>query len=100
MIGLEIRINDEDPITVASDNLVFVNLLHGYSSDRIMVMGSDLLHYLTWFDGRPEVGDKVLIRIVDTDKVAPVLTMKDCDRYEIKQWYEWLKVELQEKGLI
>ena len=27
MIGLEIRINDEDPITVASDNLVFVNLL-------------------------------------------------------------------------
>ncbi len=54
MIGLEIRINDEDPITVASDNLVFVNLLHGYSSDRIMVMGSDLLHYLTWFDGRPE----------------------------------------------
>ena len=38
MIGLEIRINDEDPITVASDNLVFVNLLHGYSSDRIMVM--------------------------------------------------------------
>ena len=26
MIGLEIRINDEDPITVASDNLVFVNL--------------------------------------------------------------------------
>lgn len=32
MIGLEIRINDEDPITVASDNLVFVNLLHGYSS--------------------------------------------------------------------
>ena len=94
MIGLEIRINDEDPITVASDNLVFVNLL------RIMVMGSDLLHYLTWFDGRPEVGDKVLIRIVDTDKVAPVLTMKDCDRYEIKQWYERLKVELQEKGLI
>ena len=90
MIGLEIRINDEDPITVASDNLVFVNLLHGYSSDRIMVMGSDLLHYLTWFDGRPEV----------TDKVAPVLTMKDCDRYEIKQWYERLKVELQEKGLI
>ena len=42
MIGLEIRINDEDPITVASDNLVFVNLLHGYSSDRILVMGSDL----------------------------------------------------------
>ena len=30
MIGLEIRINDEDPITVASDNLVFVNLLHGF----------------------------------------------------------------------
>ena len=47
-----------------------------------------------------KVGDKVLIRIVDTDKVAPVLTMKDCDRYEIKQWYERLKVELQEKGLI
>ena len=100
MIGLEICINDEDPITVASDNLVFVNLLQGYSSDRIMVMGSDLLHYLTWFDGRPKVGDKVLIRIVDTDKVAPVLTMKDCDRNEIKQWYERLKVELQEKGLI
>ena len=44
--------------------------------------------------------DKVFIRIVDTDKVAPVLTTKDCDRYEIKQWYERLKVELQEKGLI
>lgn len=100
MLGLEIRINDEDPIIVASDNLVFANLQHGYSSDRIIVMGSDILHYITWFDGKPKLGDKVLIKIVEADRLSPILTMKDCDKNEIKKHYEQLKVELQEKGLI
>ncbi len=100
MIGIEVKINNQEPIIAASDNLVFVNLKHGYSSDRIMVMGSDILHYLTWFDGKPEIGDKILIRIIEADRLSPILTMKTCDRNEIKKCYEQLKVELQEKGFI
>lgn len=102
MLGLEIRINDQEPIIVASDEFVFANLAFGYSSDKNVVMGGDILRYITWFRGKPEKGDKVVIRVVETglDKVSPVLSMKDRDRVEMKKWYEYYKVELQAKGLI
>lgn len=98
MIGIEISINGQEPIIAASDNFVFANFSYGYSSsDQIAVCGTDSLHHLTWLRGKPEKGDKVLIRIVETDRVSPILTMKVCDRNDMKERYEQLKVALQEK---
>ncbi|MDD3038300.1 hypothetical protein [Bacteroides sp.] len=68
MIGLGIIINDQEPIIAASDGLTFIALSHGYSCDEVSVIGSDDLRMLTWFDWGPVKGDKVLVRIVETDK--------------------------------
>lgn len=100
MIGFEININGREPIIAASDHFIFADLIFGYPSDRIIIKGSDGLHYLTWFIGKLEKGDRVSIKIVDTDKVSPVLTIEDCDRNKMKRRHEQLKIELQEKGLI
>lgn len=102
MIGLEIIINDQKPIIAASDSLVFMDLSYGYSFDQISVMGGDDLRILTWFNGKPKKGDKVVVRIVeiDIDKVSPVIKVMDRDRNEIKELYERYEVELQNKGLI
>ena len=95
MIGLEININGRTKIVAASDDFISLIL-----TNRIILKGGDILHYLTWLDGKPEVGDSILMKIVDTDEMSPVLTMENCDRKEIKARYERLRVELQEKGLI
>lgn len=100
MIGFEISINGREPIVAASDYFVFVDLAFGCSSGRIKIKGSDGLYYLTWLTEKLEVGDKVLIKMVDADKISPVLTIEDCDRNEMKKRYEQLKMELQGKGLI
>lgn len=100
MIGFEININGREPIVAASDYFVFADLAFGYSSGRIKIKGSDVLHYFTWLTEKLEEGDRVLIKMVDTDKVSPVLTIEDCDRNEMKRRYEQLKMELQGKGLI
>lgn len=68
--------------------------------EPVVVCGTNSLHHLTWLRVKPKKGDKVLIRIVETDRVSPILTTKDCDRNEMKERYEQLKVALQEKGLI
>ncbi len=84
MIGLEININGRTKIVAASDDFISLILTNGYTSNRIILKGGDILHYLTWLDGKPEVGDSILMKIVDTDEMSPVLTMENCDRKEIK----------------
>ena len=90
MIGFEISINGREPIVAASDYFVFADLAFGCSSGRIKIKGSDVLHYLTWLTEKLEEGDRVLIKMVDTD----------CDRNEMKRRYEQLKMELKGRGLI
>lgn len=101
MLGMEISVNNMEPLIAASDNLVFASLTYGYSSsDQIAVLGSDLLHYFTWFKGEPEKGDKVKIRIVEADNVSPTIATSCRDKDEIIRRYEELKAELEKKGLI
>ena len=100
VLGFCVGINGREPIVAASDYFVFADLTFGCSSGRIKIKGSDGLHYLTWLTEKLEEGDRVLIKMVVTDKVSPVLTIEDCDRNEMKRRYEQLKMELQGKGLI
>lgn len=99
MKALEIKINDDEPIIVASENVTFANFTFGFTIDQIVVKGSDALHF-TWVDRKPKIGDKVMIKVVETDELSPIASCKYRERTDVKRMYEQLKLELQEKGLI
>lgn len=100
MIGFEIYINGEKPIIMASDSIISVILRYGYPSGTIIsLIGGDCSNDLIWLKGKPEIGDKIMIKVVETDEVSPCKKMKS-DRERMIQQYEQLKIKLQEKGLI
>lgn len=100
MKALEVIINDGESIIAASESVTFVNLTFGFTIDRIVVKGSDALHFNTWVDRKPKIGDKVIIKVVETDELSPIASRKYRERTDVKRMYEQLKLELQEKGLI
>lgn len=100
MIGFEICINGEKPIIIASDCIVSVVLRYGYpSGSTISLIGQDCSNDLTWLKGKPEIGDKIIIKVVETDEVSLCKKTKS-DRERMVRQYERLKIKLQEKGLI
>ena len=86
---------------MASDRIVSVILGYGYpsSGSTISLIGRDCSDDLTWLKGKPEIGDKVIIKVVETDEVSPCKKTKS-DRESMMKQYERLKIKLQEKGLI
>ena len=65
MIGFEIYINDEKPIIMASDSIISVILRYGYPSEAIIsLIGRDCSNDLTWLKGKPEIGDKIIIKVI------------------------------------
>jgi len=75
-------------------------LAHGYSylCDEILVIGSDdLRNMLIMFDRELEKDDKFLVRIIEIDKVTPVIVVKGRNRNDMKKLYERYKAEIQEK---
>lgn len=85
---------------MASDSVISVILRYGYPSGAIIsLIGSDCSNDLTWLEGKPEIGDKIIIKVVETDEVSPCKKTKSDREWMIRQ-YERLKVKLQEKGLI
>ena len=77
---------------MASDHVVSVILGYGYPlGSTISLIGRDCSNDLTWLKGKPEIGDKIIIKVIETD---------ECDREWMIQQYEQLKIKLQEKGLI
>ena len=79
MIGFEIYINDEKPIIMASDHVVSVILGYGYPlGSTISLIGRDCSNDLTWLKGKPEIGDKIIIKVIETDEVSPCKKTK-CD---------------------
>ena len=94
MIGFEIYINDEKPIIMASDHVVSVILGYGYPlGSTISLIGRDCSNDLTWLKGKPEIGDKIIIKVIETDEVSPCKKTK-CDREWMIQQYEQLKIKL------
>lgn len=101
MIAFEVTINDDKPIVIGSSNVTTAILSYGYSeADKIYLGGLDHYRYISWFKGKPEKGDKVVIKVIETDQISPISEAKNCDRSEMKARFEQLKTELLEKGLI
>lgn len=88
MIGIEISINDGETIIAAAENHLVANFSFGYSEDTNFVIGFEPSHTLTWLKTKPKMGDKILIRIVETDKVSSVLKMEDSNRDEMIKRYQ------------
>ena len=106
MLAFEISINNCEPITVTTDDVVCINLSYGVNpkrnSDLAMIFGADDAFFYTWHDERVQNGDKILIRVVDVD--AHNLTIpqrvRKKNRERMKQEFERLKIELQNKQLL
>lgn len=100
MIGFEVIINNREPVIITSNDVAYVIMNCNYSSgDNIHIGGIDTLSSLVWVDENLKIGDKVVIKVVETSKVSPAMK-KNCDKDELRIKYEQLKVELQENGLI
>ena len=101
MIGAEITLEGRSPVTVAADNAYIFIFCGGKADDSLTAGGSNVTEFLRWFDFRKlHVGDKIKIRIVETEQASPPLQTKPQSREQIKQRYEELRAELKAKGLI
>lgn len=103
MLGLEIQINNEPPITAAAENFTFAILTTTAAPDEegyITVRGKGYGYGYHWLDARARQGDKVTVRIIQTDKASPPLKTQKDDRKKMLERYAQLKKELEEKGLI
>ena len=103
MLALEICINDSKPLVVGADILfVDLNRIETRDDHRILAFGADDAFRYIWIDKEMKDGDRVFIRVVDVenDRISSPFEIKKCDREELKQRFEKLKKELQDKQLL
>lgn len=86
MLGLEIQINNDTPVTVAAENFSFVLLDTAMRQDDtgyIYAHGLDYSNSYHWISVVPRQGDKVKIQIVESPNPSPPVktenrTVKRC----------------------
>ena len=92
MIGFEVIINNREPVIITSNDVAYVIMNCNYSSgDNIHIGGIDTLSSLVWVDENLKIGDKVVIKVVETSKVSPAMK-KNCDKDELRIKYESEKI--------
>lgn len=101
MIGAEIQINEKESVTIGTYNFAYIFISCGRKTgNRMVAAGSNFKERYTWIDHPLQIGDKIKIRIVETEQTSQPLTTQQSDRKKMKARYEQLKAELKEKGLI
>lgn len=102
MKGFEVTINDNAPILAACDNLVSLIISVGYADGgNIYIGGLDSNDFhLKWPGKRPELGDKIKVRVIETNVASPVCERHASDRMEMKKKYYELKKQLEEEGVL
>lgn len=103
MLALEIRINESKPLVIGADILlVYLNRIETRDDHGILASGADDAFRYKWIDKEMKDGDKVFIRVVDVEKdeISSPFETNKCDREEMKQRFEKLKKELQDKQLL
>ena len=100
MLGFRIAINEEEEISVISDNLVHVMMNIGHGYDIMCIDGIDSKSYhLRWHKRKLKLGDKIKIRVTKVDEeVYPLLERYPIDRAELIERYYTLKKELEGKS--
>lgn len=102
MIGAEIQINEKEAVTIGTYNFcLYLHIMRKEKTgNRMVAAGSNFKERYTWIDHPLQIGDKIKIRIVETEQTSQPLTTQQSDRKKMKARYEQLKAELKEKGLI
>ena len=103
MKGFEIIVNHEDPIKAATEKALVCTFTMDYrnGSNLLHVIGGDSeMYHAIWADRKLKIGDKVKIRITEIERTSRPIKRNPSDRDALKERYEQLKKELQEKGVI
>ncbi len=99
MIGAEIQINEKEAVTIGTYNFAYIFISCGRKTgNRMVAAGSNFKERYTWIDHPLQIGDKIKIRIVETEQTSQPLTTQQSDRKKMKARYEQLKAEM--KGFI
>lgn len=103
MKGFEIRINDEEPIVVATDRKMFIliNCISETYCDFNATGVNNAFQRLFWIVGRKLLlGDKIKIKVIETETSSECnMPIIETSRDELKELYEKRKLYLIEKGL-
>lgn len=103
MKGLEVRINDNEPIIAVSDSLTSTFISVGYHNEKddISIRGIDSKsHHLSWLDREIKPGDRIKIRTVERETASVLKERFPSDRKQMKEEYFNLKKQLEDKGLL
>ena len=97
MIGFEIKINDGEAMTIASEGIALLLLNYGFESalDGIDIRGSNEYYHYKWLSRHIAKGDRITIRVVDTLKATVPVSIKKKKIKELFAEYQRLKEELQ-----
>ncbi|WP_303176002.1 hypothetical protein [Paraprevotella xylaniphila] len=102
MKGFEIQINGGDPIVFAAEHYAFAlfGVVSGEEQGRLTLMGGNLTERFTWWDGALEKGDKVRVRVVETECPSVPILVRKRSREDLQERYEKVKIELRKLGKI
>lgn len=105
MLALEVKINNDEHFTVSAENWTTVHVMYGVAKrdiDSVAIFGWDDSATYVWRNKALQKGDKIVVRVVDVDKerVSFPQNVRMKDREKMKQEYEQLKMELQNKHLL
>jgi hypothetical protein len=103
MKGFEIKINDKKVIRAVSDSLTSISIGTGYfpEDNYIYIGGIDSKSdHLTWLDKKLKLGDKIKVKVMEIDRISPLIRKKLSDKNKLKERYDELKRELEDNGLI
>lgn len=105
MLALEITINNAEPMIIAADNNVIAAFSYGVmalSPDNATIAGFDEYCRYIWHIEPPQADDEIRIRVVDIckEKVSAPLKISKKRLEELISYYEYLKQELNKRGLL
>jgi hypothetical protein len=102
MIGLEVQINNEKPIVAVTEALFFTLDYYNNREKGYAYLGGIDRNYCRpkWIDKTLNSGDRIYIKVVDTETTSPVLSAAPIDRRELIRKFEELRDKLIKKGTI
>ena len=98
----EIQINGGAPIVIAAEHYAFALLgcVNGEEQGRLTLMGGNLTERFTWWNGALENGDKIRVRVVETECPSVPILVRKRSWEDLYERYEKLKIELRNLGRI
>jgi hypothetical protein len=100
MIGFEIKVNNEVPLKIVSNNSqLFITVIE--NNVFMLMSGTDFSYnLLKWPNKKLKIGDKVNVKVKDIQLATKPFEIREEDISYIKERYFRFKAELEHRGLI